>query len=237
MPKKVFLSKLCNVTGELGWQPKKHPDFEPFHGLGLAHDVLEHDFKNDDYSIGFEIKAAGVALVIREYFAYNSLNKKTVAENFVHMCTKFSDYYEDGRMNLFKFYPCKKQPKCSSILEEEIKYLVRENIKSIKKEIVENEGEKGYISMVNAELLKNFSEYAPDWFRSGVHYAERKYGSNMYEFQFLFQEIERLGQLASNHIEENTKLTIGYDTHRPTATLKIVVDYIVDSQEYEGISW
>lgn len=60
----TFVCEKHQDSGELGWRPEHQSSFDPYRGMTVAHDVLEH-FPNDQGDAEDEFMALGAALWIR----------------------------------------------------------------------------------------------------------------------------------------------------------------------------
>ena len=221
-----------SIHGEIGWLPVTKPDFEPLWSLGIAHDVLEHNFRNEDNSMGFEFKATGVALMIREEF--NLKHSSRVNQEEISKTTYASSLYGmlefyDNQDLVPNFYACKKQIKVHNHYENMIDDIVNSILEYNDSELEDNNIPDDYIDVNNfsTKSIKLYKEkvkqFAPDWIRSGIHYAIKKYDYAMYDYQLLFNNIyETIGKLESEYrIIEKSILTVSYNKEAPNDSLVI----------------
>lgn len=64
MIRRTFVCEEHEEYGSLGWRPEWMPNAEPYGGMAVAHDMLEHE-PNDDGGAEAEFRALGAALWLR----------------------------------------------------------------------------------------------------------------------------------------------------------------------------
>lgn len=205
--KKYFIVKTHEDSGALGFLEKTAPaNFEPFSGMGTAHDCLEH-FPGDDGSIDHEFQALGCCLWIRGNGGY-PYNNGSVEKN-----TASDIAYQLWRLFHFENYPLK-GPKSTGRLV--INNLVEETVNISRKDIIDEANSVGD-DPINEDQLEEFLNSARYWMQVGYNKGRKRYpdaGMACYVFQkiekavnsklrnaFEYQEFSIQYSLKTGHVE------------------------------------
>lgn len=169
-------------TGIQGWLPLHAPDnFDPGEGVLIAHDCLEHTFKNDKGEAHFEFMALGQALVVRAYYGYirHQETFNTPHQNLAYEWGRLIEIAGD------RYEPLPEPPPWRAFRGRyecdvaETVYLARKVSK----------GEWRDLGCCPPDKRKEFLRKAEGWFRHGVRLGQRKYRRCHFPLP-LFQKIE-----------------------------------------------
>jgi hypothetical protein len=202
----IFVCAKHEEYGSLGWKLKGKPHFEPFGGLTVAHDILEH-FPSDDGTAGGECEALGASFHVRgcAYFqgikdAHFSVGEQTCPD----IARLFRDQVE--------------MPKCASVkkLDNETEEELAKAYKGAVEDLKESE--------IDESEASTFLQNAINWMRIGYRKAVKRYKHNTCELAHFFHKIETLVDRAGT--EEGQEMTISVDIK--TLTVRCFVDYPQD---------
>ncbi len=216
--KKIFICKKHEDYGNLGWLMKGSPDnFEPFTGMGTAHDCLEH-FSGDNGEINQEIEALACALWIRGQGNYWSIkgNRNSPEQNIA----------SDFTFTLWRLYEneevYKKAPRTKR-LDISYENSIQEVIKLVKRNF-RSEFEEEFEEISKTEKFHFFVNNIEGWLRIGFRKAIKKY-PKVHDACYLFMQIEKIADNTLKHAEEGDELEIVYDLKRFIVKTRIIGYY------------
>src|SRR5271170_2230117 len=181
---KTFVCEEHEEYGGLGWREKGKSHFDPYQGLAVAHDCLEH-FPNDRGTIEDEMMALGAGFHTRYGMPYN---QHEWWENIQADCVNlFQLYRYDGvAFNSPPENLCRKSR--NQFIENQIDKLVESLPEFLR-------GENGYEheSPEDAErmdlYIANFTERVGPWVRHGFRRAKRRWRGEAYYIGAVFTHI------------------------------------------------
>lgn len=211
----TFFGAEHKEMGNVGFIPNHNPHFEPGDGLMVAHDIFEHNFKNDDGGMHFEMMAVGVSLFFRDsnYFHENN-SRSSIGSIWSEIFHQMAIYYKT-----FNYTPTHKwykpyvgiTKKLYPEIEEIISEMFEEGFANNNFEIINN-----LCSSKELLIIQQLKETGQQWVRKGYRYAERKWKNTnsltvLNMFEIVKNEIDKI--INKNNREEiiNSKLLISID--------------------------
>jgi hypothetical protein len=203
---KTFICEEHKEYGGLGWREKSKPHFDPYQGMAVAHDCLEH-FPDDKESIEYEAMAFGAMLHVR-----GNIDRQSHHEQWEDIRSDCIDIfrlyrYEDRAFNS----PAERMNKPlrdsddwhNEYVERQIRYLIDTlpNFLRIENDY-ENEPTEGPYGDLKARMdlcITTFSRNMGGWIRHGYRRARRRWRGDSYSIGTVFSKIRDEADKYLNH--------------------------------------
>lgn len=172
---KTFVCEEHEEHGTLGFREKSKPHFDPYGGMAVAHDCLEH-FPDDKESIEYEAQALGAMLHIRRS---SRMSHHEQWEDIQSDCIDlFHLYRYDGRAFNSPTTQMEK-PLRDRYAQEQIQKLVASLPNFLK---IENDYENEYEDVKERaeQLIMIFSANMGGWMRHGFRRCKRRWRGDGY---------------------------------------------------------
>ncbi len=181
-------------------------DFEPFEGMGCAHDMLEH-FPNDKGGIHEEWMALGASIFVRSEGDYFINRHHTMESNLTGDITSIVYHSQEHSKGLL---PCPFRPR-NTFDQFDVEKFRAAAYDTIASEFPEND----YEIIATPEAVKFFVENSILWLMVGYQKAKRRYkGHDSYSLCQVFKLVERSIDAELANMEIGDELTVSVDTRR-----------------------
>lgn len=201
--------------GNFGFRPKHQPKFDPGSSLTVAHDILEHWFKNDFGTANYEIMAFGGALFSRP----ESIYEKVGAMGFVfgseiaYQIDEFNRRKLNHQRTGFEGWSFLQEPiREDSRVEKEIDAFMAE----MEHQVNRNDGERTLDPGWKVNLHR-----LPHWIRRGYRLTKNRFSRTTREevrsaWLFLETEVDKLHRLVDRPEYVGNTLIVNISLKRPT---------------------
>ena len=214
-----FICEEHKEYGLIGWRPKDQPDFDPLLGMGTAHDCLEH-FRGGDESPADEFQALGASYRLRGVYNYSRHFEGNVNEAYAHLGADMPDIFEhvyDQGMGLSAapasaYKPLRGKP------EMALRAAMVEGLKNIRERY---EGEDDETRPPASEIAAFYRDGLA-WMRHGFRRSGKRFGSDCYEFMYLFREIHKEADAKLNEAEIGDTLRVQVILKSKRANVELV---------------
>lgn len=207
-----------------GWLPKWVPDtrgFDPSIDLGVAHDILEHGYR-EDANFCHEIKAFGRIVYTRVMTGY--FYEQSSSRRWLGLKTSTEQDLAHELMDLWMGsgganHPCRPAPNTRPLEDEHAEQscqAIAARFVAYRDELVNSESPYGE-PVPSAESVAS----ALSWLRIGYRDAERRYRSVGASVRSIFEDITSQVKQLSNHREEGDVMTIKVDLRRFMVTGRV----------------
>lgn len=195
--KYVFVAEEHKEYGSMGWRQKSQPGYDPYGGMAVAHDILEH-FPGGDESPTDELMAIGASFYVRgeEYFVQKGQRIVCPGENFADEIVDFTLKIWAGDL-----LPVRNCPFAHPRIDDHVKFQINRCIRKVKEGLIERNVEdrdtrcQKHLDMSDQVDIRR-------WIAHGYLKAVRRYrGHDRWRLMCLFCEIEKDADRLLKHAE------------------------------------
>jgi hypothetical protein len=219
-----FACEIHEEYGELGLRPAWMPNADPYSGMAVAHDLLEH-LPGDDGGVEAEFQALGAAYWLRGESGYFGSRGWGNADPIANLSSDFVELYRHLAHEDFTLYaPPSTEPLEDESADENLRRIARDGCNLVREEESYSYDDKDEEdSELTAFCCTETQERIHGWLRIGYRRAvERFEGIDAFTLaQSVFAEIEkRADNWLKGTAEEGMVLAVRIDLDRLSVSME-----------------